>query len=311
MIPGLDAGVAVGDQPAKRGVPVAVGKGARGQHDRGGGVVDPGRVAGGDGAVFGEGWLELGQVAGGDVGPDVLVGVDGDGALAALDLDRNDLLLEIPRLGGGGGAVVALGGQRVLVGAGNAEVVGDVFGGDAHVAVVERVGQRADHGVDGLAVLHPLAPAQAGQPVLAAAHRLGPAGHGGVAVAEGDRLRGGHDRLQPAAAQPVQRERRCFDRQAAVDRRDPGQVHVPDLGVDHVAEYRVPDLARLHPGPADRLAHHGGAEVTGRHRGQPATVLADRGPHGGQDEYVTLVVIHGSSAHMSRPPLTAQICPVI
>ena len=61
----------------------------------------------------------------------------------------------------------------------------------------------------------------------------------------------------------------------------------------------------------------GGAEsmsrgqVARRHRRQAPAVLADRGPRRGQDEYLTLVVVHGSSAHMSRPPLTAQICPVM
>ena len=40
------------------------------------------------------------------------------------------------------------------------------------MAGVEGVGERADHGVHDHAVLHALAPAHGGQPVLAAAHRL-------------------------------------------------------------------------------------------------------------------------------------------
>ena len=105
-----------------------------------------------------------------------------------------------------------------------------------------------------------------------------------------------------------------LDREAAVDRRDPAQVHVPDLGVDHVAEDRVPDLGRVHAGPADRLAHHRGGEVAGRDGGEAAAVFADRGPHGGQDQDIAAVFhafLQSLSPHMSRPPLTAQICPVM
>src|SRR5215469_17720806 len=74
--PGLDPGVAVGDQAPERGVPVPLGEGRVGQHHGGGGVVDPGRVARGDGAALGELRLELGQVVHRHVRPDVLVGVD-------------------------------------------------------------------------------------------------------------------------------------------------------------------------------------------------------------------------------------------
>src|SRR5438477_3313865 len=74
--------------------------------------------------------------------------------------------------------------------------------------------------------------------------------------------------------------------------------------VDYVAEHRVPDIGWLHPRPADRLPHHRRGQVTGWHRREAAAVLADRGPRRGQDEYLTLAGVHGSSAHMSMPPLT-------
>src|ERR1700722_6191275 len=86
--PRLAPGVRVGHEPAQRLVPVPPRVVLVGQDDRGRGVVDPGSVARGDGAVLGEGGLEPGQVIGGQAGPDVLVGVDhGDGALAAWHLD--------------------------------------------------------------------------------------------------------------------------------------------------------------------------------------------------------------------------------
>ena len=66
----------------------------------------------------------------------------------------------------------------------------------------------------------------------------------------------------------------------------------------------------LHARPADRLAHYRRGKIAGRDSGEAAAVLADRGPHGGQDQDFP-VVFHDSSSHMSRPPLTAQICPVM
>jgi hypothetical protein len=148
----------------------------------------------------------------------VLVGADGHCALAALDLDRRDLLGEVPGRGGRGGPPVAFRRERVLVRPGHFVLAGDVLGRHTHMAAVEWVGQRAHHGINDHAVLHPLAPPHGGQPVLAAAHRLRAAGHGDVAVAELDRLRGGHDCLPPAAAQPVEGEGRGLNGKASVDR---------------------------------------------------------------------------------------------
>ena len=53
-------------------------------------------------------------------------------------------------------------------------------------------------------------------------------------AAKADSLRGGDDRLQPAAAQPVEGEGGRLDREAAIDSGHAGEVHVPHLGVDHV-----------------------------------------------------------------------------
>ena len=156
----------------------------------------------------------------------------------------------------------------------------------------------------------------AGQPVGGAAHRLGPAGHRDVAVTQHDHLGGGDDGLHRAAAQPVQGQRGRADVQAAVDGRYPGQVHVPLLGVDAVAEYGMTHLGRLDARPADRLADHLRGQVTGRYGGQAAAVLADRGPDGGQDEYVFHCFPHlPCRGHRRRPGIGASgrrrgtVCP--
>ena len=58
---------------------------------------------------------ELAEALGGRARPDALVGVDDDRvALALGDLDRDDLVGEAPVLDGGGGPLVALGGELVL-----------------------------------------------------------------------------------------------------------------------------------------------------------------------------------------------------
>jgi hypothetical protein len=92
-----------------------------------------------------------------------------------------------------------------------------------------------------------------GQRVRSARHVLGAAADGDVGIAEHDRLRGRDDRLQAAAAQPVQRQagRPLID--AAVERGHARQVHVPRFGVDHVAEHDMADLGSGDLGAGQRL----------------------------------------------------------
>src|SRR5690625_3712590 len=56
--------------------------------------VQPGGVAGGDGALLAEGRPEFAEALGGGVGAVVLVALEGHRALAGVDLDRHDLGVE-------------------------------------------------------------------------------------------------------------------------------------------------------------------------------------------------------------------------
>ena len=106
---------------------------------------------------------------------------------------------------------MTLDGKRILIFAGDLPFLSDIFGGDAHVAIIERIGQRADHGVHDLAGIHALTPAHARQPILRAAHVFRTAGHNSIGIAHLDHLRARDDSLQTAAAQAVQSERGRFD----------------------------------------------------------------------------------------------------
>ena len=299
--PGLDARVAVAHQAAYRLQAVAAGVRAAGQHDGGRRVVHAGGVPGGDRALLGERRAQPGHGLQADVLPEVLVGLELDGLLLDLDLDGRYLLVEVVRCRRGRGPAVALDRQRVLILAGDVVVVGHVLRRYAHVAGIPRVVQRADHRVDGLGVAHPLAPAHVLQPVRATAHRLGPAGYRDLGVTQHDELGGRHDGLQPAAAQPVDGEGGHLHGEAAVDRGDPAQVHVPGLGVNHVAEDHVPEVLRIDGGPAYRLADHRRRQVTRRDAGEGAAVPADGRPGTRQHHHVVVLLGHNFPLTV-RPP---------
>jgi hypothetical protein len=95
---------------------------------------------------------------------------------------------------------VAFDGHRVLLVSADAEPRGHVFRRNSHVHRVERIGERTDHHVDGRAVAHALTPAFALQQISAAAHRFGASGDRDIGVAEQNRLRSRHDRLESAPA---------------------------------------------------------------------------------------------------------------
>jgi hypothetical protein len=171
-----------------------------------------------------------------------------------------------------------------------------------HVAVVERVGERAHRCVDDRVVVHALAPAESRDPVLAPAHALGAPGHHDVRVAQLHDLRGRDDSLQARATEPIQRERRGLDREARFDRGHPGQVHVVDICVDDVAEHDVPDLARLDRRPLDRLAHDRGRQIRGRVILQAPAVPADRRSHAAQNHHLAL-----TARHLVIPPRASAI----
>ena len=79
----------------------------------------------------------------------IFVGIDDNVALAGLDGDGDDLILELAGLLRGLGLVLRADGEFVLLRTGDLILPGDVLGGIAHVVAVEGVPQPVlDHGVD-------------------------------------------------------------------------------------------------------------------------------------------------------------------
>ena len=173
------------------------------------------------------------------------------------------------------GAPMALHRQRVLILPGDLVLLGDIFRGHAHVTVIKRIAEGCHHHIDHLRVIHPRAETHGLRAVGTATHILGPAGDGHLGIAEHDRLRACHDRLQTAAAEPVQSQRRRLVGQTPIDTCNPRQVMVVGIGVNDIAENDVTDVFDIDSGAGDGFLYTRCGHFTGRDILQAAAVSAD------------------------------------
>jgi hypothetical protein len=126
--------------------------------------------------------------------------------------------LNLPASCAGRGLLLRSQGERVLLLARDAVLLGDVLRGDAHVVLVVDVPQAVDdHRVDQLPVAHALAVARVRQHVRRHAHALLAPGDHDLRVAVADGLRREHHGLEARAAHLVDGHRRHRVRQAALD----------------------------------------------------------------------------------------------
>ena len=160
-------------------MPLLVGPVFGGDDESGAGVVDAGRVTGGDRTVFLEGGLQFGQTLEGRVAPRMLVGVeDLRVALLLRDEHRDDLGLELAGLDGLDGFLLAVVADLVLRFPGDPVLLGHVLGGDAHVDVARGAPQAVeDHLVLEDAVTHAVSGTGFGEQVGSQAHVLHTTGH--------------------------------------------------------------------------------------------------------------------------------------
>ena len=239
---------------------------------------------------------------------DVLVLVDDDVALAALDGEGDDLVVEPAGLLRRLGLVLAGDGELVLRLAADLPLLGDVLGGLAHVVAVEGVPEAVlDHRVDELHVAHLLPGAQV-RGVRAQRHVLLPAGGDDGGVAQHDVLRAQRHRAQARAADLVDAPGRALLGQAGVDVRLPGRVLPLGRG-QHLAEDRLADLALVDAGAAHDLLEHGGAQVVGGRAGEGAVEAADGRARGRGDDDVG----HGGPPEWRSavPSAVAAVAPVL
>ncbi|MNQ74574.1 hypothetical protein D3C85_893340 [compost metagenome] len=288
----VDAGHGVRHQARHRLEAATLGSGALHQHHGGGAIVEAGSVAGGHAAVVAlEGRLELAQLLEGQVVAHVLIGVEHHFAAASLQGDRQDLLLEAAFLDGHGGAAMGFQRQRVLGLAGDVVGAAHVLGGDAHVHLVHRVGEGADHHVDHAGVAHARAEAHRRGGVGRAAHAVGTAGDGDLGIAEQDALGGADDGLQARTAQAVDGQGGGLLADAALQGDDARDVHVDRFGMDDVAEHHLVDFVAVHLGTLQGFAGDHGAQVAGGEVLQAAAEIADGSTGTADDDYFTLT--HG------------------
>ena len=221
-----------------------------------GAVVDAGGVAGGHRAVLLERRLQRAEFLRGRSCSRELVRVDQDRLPFALrNRHRHDLLFETALGNRAHCSCLTLSGERILIRARHVVARRHLFRSDAHMRQADRAGQPlVEHRVDDLAVPHAVAPARPFQQIRRIGHRLGPARHDRVHVADANRLDRVHDRLKSGTAHPVDRLAGHLDRQPGFQARLPRDVHAV-ARLQHAAHDRVPDVRRWDAGSADRLAN--------------------------------------------------------
>ena len=253
-------------------------------HHRGAGVVDAGSVARGDrAAVLLERRAELRQDFNGGIRLYVLVGIEYDGFLLLLDLDRDDLVLEAAGGNCGSRALLAHQGDLVLHLAGDAILLGNVFRGDTHVVLVEYVEYAVIyHVVDHLDVVHTGAPTHVAGDVRRAGHGLRAARQDDLVVAGTDDLGGQGQGAHRGSADLVDGHRRGRKRQADADANLARQVLADACGQDFAEDYLVDDR-RVNLGALDRGLSSGNAELRCRDVAEGAAVGADCGTGCGYD----------------------------
>ncbi len=213
----------------------------------------------------------------------------GRGSWGVGEAHGHDFVIEGAVLLRARGAPLALRGEAILVGARDVVPFGDPLGrlAEGDRPVLRKLGIHEPPADGGIRDLR-----RGAIPGLAGLeHHVGRAGHGlhaagddALALARHDGLRGTGDRLEPRAAEPVDRLAWDFDRQARKQRRHARDVAVVFARAVGAAEDHVVDQDRIDRGALEQRADRDRGEVIGTHGRQRATVSAD-GRADGVDDY--------------------------
>ena len=185
---GVNPGCGPGNDSGKRCDPAVGGCSCTHQNSRCCPVIEARRIAGGHAALFIKGGPQTGETLHCGAMTRMLIGIHDRIALAALDRDRNYLIVETAGLLRRLSFLLRRGRKGILHLAGNAELRGNVLGSIAHVVSVKHIQQAVyQHGVDHLKSTELLAVAKMGA-VRCLAHALLSARHDDVGIFVADRL---------------------------------------------------------------------------------------------------------------------------
>jgi hypothetical protein len=247
------------------------------EHHGASGVVQSGRVAGGDGAVGAESRLEPRQCFDRRVGPVVLVHVELRCSLFAGHFNRNDLRLEMTVGLRGGKPLLRSQCPTVLRLASDLVFLHQIFRLPAGMRVGERIVQSvAQHAIIELAIAHAVAPPTARDEIRRLLHVLHAASHRDIDISKGNLLGRGNNGLCPRAADAIDRKRRRHDGQPGMDSRLPGGIHL-GAGLDDVAHDDSFHLVGAKLRARDRSADRHSTESGSWHVLETASKGADRG----------------------------------
>ena len=273
-----------GDDRRDRLIALGIGIGLARQDYRSSAVADRRAGGGGDRAVLRESGAEGGDLVG-HAAAGRFIGVDDDVALAALDRDRRDFVLEPAAIDRCLGAAQRRQREIVHVLAGELVFVGGALRKAAHraaflIGIFEPV---EEHMIVGGVMADARAAAMLLEQIGRVGHRFHAARDDQIGIARRERF-GTHDhRLHARSADFVNRCRLDRFGQPGLDR-SLARRGLAKPGGKHAAHVDAVDIAAVDASALDRCPNCGGAEVSGGGLGQAALHRAHRGAGGRKDD---------------------------
>ena len=249
-------------------------------YDGGSAVIDTGSVAGGDDAVLLEGGLQAGQGLHSGAGTGTLIGINDHRALLALDLYGNDLVLELALSHSLFALLLAVGGELIEHFAGQVPLLGNIFGSDAHVIVIESIPQGVIyHGIYQGSIAHAVAVTALHHGVGGERHALHTAGYYDIGIASLDHLSGHIDTVQTGTADDIDGNGGGGHRQASLQGSLTGDI-LAQTSLDNAAHVNMVDLLGGNAGAVQGLLDNDGTEFSGGNGAESTAHGADGGTAG-------------------------------
>ena len=207
----------------------------------------------------------------------MLVGVNHNGLLAGLYLNRNNLILELAGLDCSSGLCLRCASQLVLHLAGDAVLLGNVLSGDAHVIVVENIPNAVVyHHIGHNDIVHTSAPTSLCYGVRCVGHGLSAAGQDALVIAGTDNLRGQVQCAHRGCTNLVDGHCRSLERHTDAECDLTGNV-LTDAALQDAACNGLVDRGHVDAGLLDSSLCSYLAEISGDDILESLAVGADRG----------------------------------